>query len=467
MKKLAILLCVVLCVAMMLPLSVSAASWQIDENPVIVAPKGTPTIDGNISADEGWSNSGWLNEMSAIGAWNTNPLTGTIEFNFAYTAEGLYFAANVVEVGAAYMVRYYDADGNTAYDAVFVDANAGSYTCTEGGYPSHTTDGDSIDYYLIDPHTTSAPAGVVPKNCFTYTWTGNSFQLASGEDDIDGAFSWNGDVISFSLDLLGAWEGDGFLSNTDYVPRYDLALFEDGTVKVASEINGDSRDITVDCKAAGTQTADGAVFEVMIPWETIVADSNDLGAIMGLSTEFTVEDVTAEGATHRAAVLWQDRFYDEEAGAADTWSRFITVCATTAAGTPGFNNAVASFGLKIQMGGEGTPGPVESDPVDDDTTLPEGDGDDTTDPVDSDTVVVTDDKGNTVTDDKGNTVTDTKKADDTTKKAATTTKTASTKKPTTSTGSSSAAQTFDAGIAVAIGALATSALGVVYSKKRK
>ena len=454
MKKLAILLCVVLCAAMMLPLSVSAASWRIDENPVINIPKGTPTIDGNITADEGWSNSGWLNEMSAIGAWSTNPLTGTIEFNFAYTDAGLYFAANVVEVGSAYMVRYYDADGNTAYDAVFVDPNAGSYTCTEGGYPSHTTDGDSIDYYLIDPHTTSAPAGVVPKNCFTYTWTGNSFVLASGEDDIDNAFSWNGDVIGLSLDLLGAWEADGFLSNTDYVPRYDIALFEDGSVKVASEINGDSRDITVDCQAKGVQTANGATFEVMIPWETIVADQNDLGAVMGLSTEFTVEDVTAEGATHRGAVIWQDRFFDEEAGAADTWSRFITVCSTTAAGVPGFNNAVASMGLKLQMGGEGST-PVVTDPV-------------VTDPVDTDPANTNPADSNT---DKpadstkpGET---TKKDDVTTKKPTGTTKPASTKKPTTTTNKDTATQTFDAGIAVALGALATSALGVVYSKKRK
>jgi len=464
MKKLLAFLCIVMLIAA-LPLSSSAVYYNLIENETIVLPEGAPTIDGTITADEGWSTSGWLDYDTHSGAWGTNPLTGTVEFNFAYTGEGVYIAAVVKEVGAAYMVRYYDADGNTAYDASFMDPNAGSYSSAPGCYPEFTTDGDSIDYYLIDNNTTSAPAGVVPKNCFTYTFSGNSFQVSTGEDDIDGEFGFNGDTIGFCIDLLGSWENDGFLGNTDYLPMYNMGIFADGSVKVARS-HYNNADITVECKTAGTLTADGAVMEVMIPWDVIVADHNDYGAIMGLSTEATVEDVTAEGALHRATINWQDRFYDEEAEVVDTWGRFITTCAQTAAGTPGHELDVASFGLKLQMGGAGVNPPApDSDPVDDDTTLPEGD--DTTEPADSDTVVVTDDKGNTVTDDKGNTVTDTKKADDTTKKAATTTKTASTKKPTTSTGSSSAAQTFDAGIAVAIGALATSALGVVYSKKRK
>ena len=453
MKKAIILLCVILCTAMILPLCVSAAAWKIDENPVIILPNAVPTIDGTITDDEGWSQSGWLNEMSAIGAWNSNPLTGTIEFNFAYSPVGIYFAAHVVEIGAAYIVRYYDEDGYTAYDAVFADPDAGSYTCTPGGYPSHTPDGDSIDYYLLDPNTTSAPVGIVPKNCFTYTYSGNSFQLASGEDDIDGEDSWNGDVIGISIDLLGAWEADGFLSNTDYLPQYNFSLFEDGSVKVARGTSTNNAEITDMCKAAGVQTADGATFEVMIPWEIIVEDQNDLGAVMGLSTEFSVEDVTASGAVHRASVSWQDRFYDDEAGAVDTWSRWITVCQTTAAGTRGFNSAVASMGLKLQIGGSvPTPGT--------DTTAPD------TDPVTPDSEDRPTDTvpaGPNNSDSKDTTST---KAPETTKKGVTTTKTPTTNKNTASTGNS-AAQTFDAGIAVTIGTLAVSAFGAVYSKKRK
>ena len=175
---------------------------------------------------------------------------------------------------------------------------------------------------------------------------------------------------------------------------------------------------------------------------------------MGLSTEATLEEVTAEGALHRATINWQDRFLDEEAEMVDTWGRYITTCRQTAAGTPGHELDVASFGLKLQMGGEGsTPvvtDPVVTDPVDTDPS--------TADPADSNTDKPADSTK------PGET---TKKDDVTTKKPTGTTKPASTKKPTTTTNKDTATQTFDAGIAVALGALATSALGVVYSKKRK
>ncbi len=457
MKKLLAVLCIIMVLAA-LPLSASAVYYDLIENELITLPKAAPEIDGVINDNEGWSTSGWLDYDTHSGAWGTNPLTGTVEFKLAYTNEGVYLAIVIDEVGAAYMVRYYDADGNTLYDASFMDANAGSYTCTPGGYPTHTPDGDSIDYYLLDQHTTSAPAGVVPKNCFTYTFSGNSFQACTGEDDIDEEYGFNGDTIGFCIDLLGAWENDGFLGNTDYLPMYNLGYFEDGTVRVARS-HYNNGDITEQCKTAGTRTESGAVMEVMIPWDIIVEDQNDYGAIFGLSTEFTVEDVTAEGALHRATINWQDRFFDEESEMVDTWGRYITTCRTTAAGTPGHELDIASFGLKLQMGGES--GSVPTDTTDTTPVDPDPDnGDDTTDttPVDSDNGTDTTKKPDDTT----------KKADDTTKKGATTTKTPTTNKTnTTNKNNNSAAQTFDAGIAVAIGVLAASTVGIVYVKKRK
>lgn len=456
MKKLAVLLCIVMCIAV-LPLSASAVYYDVIENDTITLPKATPVIDGVINGNEGWSASGWLNYDTHTGAWGTNPLTGTVEFKLAYTEQGVYLAFVIEEVGSAYMVRYYDDDGNTAYDASYMDPNAGSYTNTPGGYPSTTPDGTPIDCYLVDSNTTSAPVGVVPKTCFTNTFTGNSFQLCSGEDDIDAEYGFNGDTIGFCIDLLGTWESEGFLANTDKIPMYNFGLFEDGSVRVARSFYNNG-DITEQCTTAGTKTENGAVMEIMIPWDIIIDDQNDYGAIMGLSTEFTKDEVLAEGALHRATVNWQDRFYDEEAGVVDTWGRYITTCRTTAAGTAGHELDVASFGLKLQMGSEytGNGGTVTPDTTTSSNTSA------TTDQVVTETVVVTDEKGNTVTDEKGNTVTEvvTKKV------TSSTTKSASTGKNNTSN-SSSAAQTFDAGIAVALGALATSALGVVYSKKRK
>ena len=470
MKKFAsLLLCVILCAVMIAPISVSAAAWYIEENPVIVIPNATPNLDGNIDPSEGWSSVGHLNEDTAAAFYGVNPLTSTVDFYFASTNEGLYIAADLSEIGAAYTVKFYDADGNGTHIASYADPNAQSYTYEPGGYPATTPDGIPLNFYKIDDQTTSAPAGVTPDACFWYTFGGNSFQYSTGEDDIDGYAGWNGDVISFMIDPCGAFEYDGFMANEDYTPYYNFGLFEDGSVKVyRSRITGAEGDITIECKTAGKATDDGFCFEAMIPWEVIVDDANNAGAVMGLSEEITKENCIAEGTVHRAAFSLQDRFYDEEAEMVDTWGRYMTVPAVTADGVNGWQTSggnIKTYGLKLQMGGEGAP--VVTETTGDDTT--EAVSDDTTEAVVSETVVVTDDKGNTVTDDKGNTVTDvvTKKPTDTTNKTATTTKTASTKKPTTSSNSNSAAQTFDAGIAVALGALATSALGVVYSKKRK
>lgn len=458
MKKLAILLSVVLCVVIMLPLSVSAASWMIEENPVISVANVTPTIDGNIDANEGLSATGYLKEETAIGAYGTNPITGYVEFNFASTDEGLYFAVNVVELGSAYMVRFYDADGNTAYDAVYPDANAASYTCSEGGYPTTTPDGKEIQYYKIDANTVSCPVGVIPYSAFMGTYTGNSFQYSTGKDTIDNYAGFNGDTIGLSLDLLGAWEADGFLANSDKVPMYSFGLFQDGSVRVARSYYNDG-EITEMCTTAGKATENGFCFEAMIPWDIIIDDQNEFGSVMGLSTEFTKENVLAEGSIHRASVTWQDRLYDEESEMVDTWSRYITVCETTAAGTPGYKGAgdpISCMGLKLQMTGSSVTNSVDTAapaPTDDTTTAEE---------IVTETVAVTDAKGEVVTDADGKIVTEvvTKKVTSSTTKSATTGKT-------NTSNNSSAAQTFDAGIAVAIGTLATSALGVVYSKKRK
>ena len=447
MKKLIALLCVVMCIAIM-PLSASAVYYDVVENDPITLPKGAPVIDGVINDNEGWSADAWLNYETHSGAWGTNPLTGTVKFNLAYTDQGVYLGLVVEEIGSAYMVRFYDADGNTDYDASYIDPNAGSYTCTPGGYPSTTPDGTPIEHYLLDHNTTSAPAGVTPKNCFTYTFTGNSFQLCTGEDDVDAEYGFNGDTFGLCIDLLGAWEYEGFLGLTDYLPMYNVGLFTDGSVRVARSLYNNS-DITEQCSAAGVATENGAVIEVMIPWDIIVEDQNDCGAVFGLEQEFTVEDVTAEGATHRATLNWQDRFYDPDAEMMDTWGRFITTCRTTSAGNPGHSLDIASYGLKLVMGSASGTVDTTTTAGDDTTTAPAGDDDTTTAPAGNDTTKA----GET-----------TKKPATTTKKGATTTKAASTGKPSTGTSST---QTFDAGIAVAVGALAISAIGYVGAKKSK
>ena len=450
MKKIALLLCVILTAMSVLPFAVSAASWYIEENPAIEIPNAAPTVDGTINAGEGWSALGRLDEPTAGHFYQHNPLTASIDFYFASTEEGLYFAADMSDVGAAYIVKFYDADGNWTHTASYADANAQSYTFEPGGFPSKTPDGYDMLYYKVDDNTTSAPAGVVPVCAFWHTYGGNGFVAATGEDDIDNYASWNGDVIALAIDPLSAFTDEGFMASTDYTPHYDFSLFEDGKVRVGRSYSNNDGEITDECKTAGKTTDDGFCFEAMIPWDVIVADAMDMGAVMGLETEITKEACIAAGATHKAAVIFQDRFMDPEAEMVDTWGRYITVCALTPDGTNGWGVSGAelkSYGLTLVMGAAGSADTTTGDEGDDTTTAPVN-NDDTT-------------KGDDTTKKDATT---TKKDATTTKKGATTTKAASTGKPSTGTSST---QTFDAGIAVAIGTLAASALGVVYSKKRK
>ena len=124
MKKIALLLSVVLTVMTLLPLSVSAASWYIEENPAINVPNATPNIDGNIDTSEGWSAMGQLNEATAGAYYGHNPLTATVDFYFASSPEGLYFAADMSDIGSAYIGKFYDADGNWTHTASYADPNA-------------------------------------------------------------------------------------------------------------------------------------------------------------------------------------------------------------------------------------------------------------------------------------------------------------------------------------------------------
>ena len=447
MKKITLVLLLAMLLSLAVPFFASAETWYINENPVLTISNKTPVIDGTISADEGWGTQGWLDIPTYIGAYSSNAMTGTVDFNFAYTDEGLYFAANLIEYGASYSVRFYDDKGETLHDNIYIDENAANYKLEEGGYPATTPDGHVIEYYRVDNTSINCPPGVMPNTAIIGIYKGDNFQYCTGEDDIDEYAGWNGDVIGVTFDLLGAWENEGFLNNEDYTPFYNFGLFEDGSVRVHRNKSTNDGEITEHCITAGKATEKGFCFEAMIPWDIIIADQNDHAAVLGLETVFTKENVLAAGATHRAMVAWQDRFYDEEAEMIDTWSRFVTVCAESAMGIEGFHGngaSIAYYGLKLQIEG-GT----------EDTTAPEGE-DTTTAPVNNDDTSKADD-----TTKAGDT---TKASATTTKKGATTTKAASTGKPATGTSST---QTFDAGIAVAIGTLAASALGVVYSKKRR
>lgn len=279
----------------------------------------------------------------------------------------------------------------------------------------------------------------------------NSFIYSTGEDDIDRktdgtAFGYNGDVFGMFVDPLGAFIENGFVGD-DNTPWYLVSLYEGDIARMYRE-KVNAADITDKVKVAGHKTENGWCFEAAIPWDMMI---NDIDVVSYGDVMLNKEDILKDGSLIRAGAMYHDRFIDPEADEVATWGCFVTVPAVMADGTPGHlgtGTDVMSLGLTLNVVNP-------SSPSDDVTTAGTTTADTTTVPDTEETELVTDDKGNTVTDDKGNKITQ--------KVNKTTTKKASTSKPS----GGSAAQTFDIGIAVALGALLTSGIGIAASKKRK
>lgn len=450
MRKLSLFLCIVLVLAAALPLTAGAECNRVFENAPITVPKTAPTIDGVIKKDEGWSSAGKLDEDTAGYFYGQNPLTSVTDFYFAYSEEGLYFAAELTEYGSAYSVRFYDVDEND-YDIwvrsrSYIDVKAGEYTYEN--YPEKATDGTVLDGALEPPKYDSVakrdPSQEHIKAAFWYTTAGNTNAYSEGDDMVDNDYGWDGDVFALMFDALGTFNVPELWGDTDYAPQYNIGIFEGDVVKIKTSRVSDT-DITDKCKAAGKLTSDKIVFEVLIPWDQIVKDSNDFAASNGISHTFTKEELIADGAAHRASVTLMDRFYDPDAGYIDSWGRFITVCSECDDGTSGcvVGPPVKAFGLKLNMGS--TKASDESAKPGDDTS---GDGN-----------TVTDEDGKIVTDKDGKAVTGNKSAAGTTKAAGTK----------TGGGSGSSAQTGDPGIiiAVAVAVVAVSAIAFVFKKRSK
>ena len=274
--------------------------------------------------------------------------------------------------------------------------------------------------------------------------------LSEGEDWIEGAGEtgnkpgWDGDVFVYTLDPLGELVSQGFVSDAGV--WYCFGIFEGNVVRCyRTHVNdGEVSDVV---KSAGAVTDGGWRFEAAIPWETICKDVEDItyGDIA-----FTPADLAKSGNKISGEMIYYDRVYDAEATERITGSRYATICTTCADGTPGTSATpwmLKCYGMHFMLEAK----PSEDTTASDTTTA----GNDTTTAAEQ-TEVVTDNKGNAVTDDKGNKVTQKVTSKTTTKKAATG----------TSTGGN-AAQTFDIGVAAAMGALAISGIGFVATKKRR
>ncbi len=277
----------------------------------------------------------------------------------------------------------------------------------------------------------------------------NSFVLSTGEDDIDNVqndfniknevvYGYNGDIFTFAIDPLGRFLNDGYLANSDYNAWYSVGIFEGDLCRMYRAHNR-SGDVTSEVKLNGQVTDAGWRFEAFIPWEFICQDAEDIS--FG-DIALTPADLYAGGSQHRAMAIYMDRFVDPESGDVATFQRFATCGYVLADGLMGYLSSgvcLKAYGITLTLEGDGEI--TETTAADTTTT-------DTEKTSDTDTKPVTDEKGSQVSAEKA-----TSKA--TTKKTAT-----------GSTTGGNAAQTFDMGVAVAIGVAVIAVIAFIFVKKK-
>ena len=336
MKKISILLALIMVLSAFSAMTVSAGPFGIIPVDDIHMPLATPTIDGVINADEGWSKDAPFDFDHTAPYWAHNAMTSNGTMNFAYSEDGIYFAVDINEIDH---IATLDQNG----DPADYDGNGFVYS----------TGNDYINPKVVETKTIDPETGEEKITTTTHY-----------------DYGFDGDIITLMIDpgssLLNVC---GFSGGSDYTAWYNVGLFADGTAKMyRAKINeGDITDqVTVAAKikepAAGTITdtygnvsegnVTGWTVEAFIPWEIIIADVADLS--FG-ELELKKDDIVKDGYTSKAAIMYMDRFNDPDSGLIDTWGRWITVCERTPDGvsgpaTSGIN--VKCLGLTLVNGAE-------------------------------------------------------------------------------------------------------------------
>ena len=297
MKKFSLVLALVLVLAMAFSTVAFADAFNVEPNPKITVPFATPNVDGNVDASEGWSVAADFSNTTCGHYWAHNPMTTQANLYYAYDNDGVYIAAVVTE-------------GLSAIDMAGVDV-------TGMNQFNYSTGFDTLDF---------------------------------DEDTGENNYGWNGDVMGIMFDPFGGFISQGFSGGADFSAWYMIGLHEGDVARIYKSHTSTNGEITDMCKAAGKKTEAGWDFEVMIPWDIIVADTDDCS--MGF-VEITKEMLVKAGSYLRVGAMYHDRFYDVEAQAIGTWGRYIVVPTTLEDGTPGpggVGQNIASYGIEIELG---------------------------------------------------------------------------------------------------------------------
>ena len=336
MKKISIILALLMVLSAFSALTVSAGPFGIIPIDDIHMPLANPTIDGVIAADDGWSKAAPFDYDHTAPFWAHNAKTNIGTMNFAYSADGIYFAVDMSEIDH---ISTLDQNG----DPADYDGNGFVYS----------TDNDYINPRIVETKTLDPD-------------TGEEKTIVTPHYD----YGFDGDIITLMIDpgssLLNVC---GLNGGSDYTAWYNVGLFEDGTAKMyRAKIN--DADITDQVQVAakakepvvGTYTdpygevsegtLTGWTVEAFIPWEIIIADVADIS--FG-ELELNKADLAKDGYTSKAAIMYMDRFNDPDSGNIDTWGRWITDCERTPDGIPGpasSGDNVKCLGLTLVNGAE-------------------------------------------------------------------------------------------------------------------
>ncbi len=109
MKKITALMLTLLMLCSVFSYYVSAAMDYIIPNPPITIEVASPSVDGNITENEGWSEPAYINEDTGFTHWQHNTFQVWAEARFALNKNGFYFSANILEGVAAYEPTYNSA----------------------------------------------------------------------------------------------------------------------------------------------------------------------------------------------------------------------------------------------------------------------------------------------------------------------------------------------------------------------
>ncbi len=166
--------------------------------------------------------------------------------------------------------------------------------------------------------------------------------LATGYDNIDSDYGFNGDVMTLMLDVLGLFER----SEHQVTPWYNFGIFANGDVRCFRS-RANAGEITNSVTLKGVLTDNGWRFESFINWNDIIADAKAAG-----NFDVNALSLISKGTVSRAACMFMDR-YQKNAATVDTWGRYITVCDTTYDGYSGSDTSgytAKSFGLVLKNG---------------------------------------------------------------------------------------------------------------------